>query len=191
MRARQKITLGRLFAWTSVYAVAFGGMSTFAAMLRDAGGLSGPLIHLAAAIVVVSAFVAGDIWFTPVEEAPIPRLARSSVFVSYYATAFALSVILSFGLSCIAPPPLSPPAPDASYVEGIFDAIGKAQVVAFSYLLTIGVFSVIGFISSLFALRRYRSAKWLALVNIPGTLVFAWFVVIVVVEMLNDANGGR
>jgi hypothetical protein len=136
-------------------------------------------IEMSVATGIVTAFVVADVWRGP-HPADTPRRARCGVFVGCYSLAIALGGLICFILRVNAPPP--PPAvnPPQSFLGVLFyfvtgaflaDLVHGLVAVLVPIIVFGGVFllfSTLGLLASLFAVRHIRSAKWLALACLPG-----------------------
>ncbi len=174
-----QIPLRKVFVWLAVYACLFA----------ICGGLPVPAVQFGAAIVVVTIFVLMDMWSSARDDTAASVVARCSIVVAYYSFAFAVCVAVCFALYEIIPEPATPPKPlpflatvfhivSGQLFRDIGDAIGRAIMLVQAYFGLFAVFSTISFTSSLFALRRFKSAKWLALLDLPGVMLFGYFVAV-------------
>jgi hypothetical protein len=158
-------------------------------------GLPMRQIQLFAAITVVTLFVIVDAMSAD-DRSAIPALARGSMVLTHYASAFAAAVAVCYVLFRILSEPPAPPKPPLPLLAAVFhiasgqlfedigQAIGRAIAIQLAYLQLFAVFSTIAFSSSLFARRRFRSAKWYALLNCPGMCLFIVFVIAAIVDFL-------
>ena len=174
-----RVPLRKLFLWLSVYACLFAIVA----------GFPTPNVQIAAAIVILTAFVIMDVRWQRSTETSSPALARSAIVVAYYATAFVVSVVVCFGLFLLLPEPPAPPKPPLPFLAALYhiasgqlfadigQAIGKVLLACLIYYGLFAVFSTAGFLSSLFGLRHFGSAKWFALINFPGAAMFTCFVI--------------
>ena len=187
MRTDIRFSMRQLFLWSSVYALLLGIVA----------GLPVPPIQIVAAIAVVTAFVIIDS-ISARDRSAVPAAARCSMVVAHFATAFAVGVGVCFALFLIVPEPPAPPKPPLSFLGTVYhiasgqlfldvgQAVGKAVAIRITYYQLFAIFSAIAFSSSLFALRRFRSAKWYALLNSPGTCLFILFVVAEILDSIGS-----
>ncbi len=169
MPAQIRVSLRRLFAWTTIYAILLGVLTMLPLL---------PL-QLFAAIVIISAFVVADSLFDWKHDT-VPATARLAMVVAYYASALAAIAAACYLLYLVLPEPPTPPPPSTlSFWGSVFqllslprdlgDAISRAATIVLIYLIAFGVFSTIALTAAIVARRQYPAAKWFALANGPGT----------------------
>lgn len=175
-----RIPLRKVFVWLAVYACLFA----------ICGGLPVPAVQFGAATAVVTLFVLMDMRSAARDDKAAPVVARCSIVLAYYSFAFALSVAVCYALYEIIPEPPTPPPKPLPFLSAVFhivsgqlfadigDAIGPAIAIVSAYFGLFALFSTISFTSSLLALRHFKSAKWLALINVPGVLLFGFIAII-------------
>jgi hypothetical protein len=185
MPANFRFSMRKMLLWLTFYAL----------FLAALAGLPVTPIQVIAAVVVLTAFVVIDAK-ADTDRSVIPFFARCSIVVAHYATAFAMAVAVSFALFLILPEPVSPPTPPLSFLGSVFhivsgqlfvdigEPIGRAIAIQIAYYQLFALFSTIAFISSLFGLRRLRSAKWYALLNTPGICLFILFIVAAIMDSI-------
>lgn len=168
--------------WTAVYACLFA----------VAQGLRYTLIHWIAAIAVVSAFVILDVRSRQHERQVTPAFAQRFMLAGYYSTSLILALVACFALFCVLPAP--PPKKTASFISTVVDFLtgklyedfgrGLAEGLSWfiGFVFRFVLLSITGFVSSLFAWRHFRSAKWLALMNLPGIVLLLWLLVAAILE---------
>jgi hypothetical protein len=168
-----RFSVRQLFLWLSVYALQFAVIS----------GLPLVPLQVAASITVLTAFVAIDS-MSERHRSTAPAMHHCAMVVAIYATAFAVSVAVCFALLLILPAPPTPPRPQVSFLTAVYqvvsgqlviEAIEKAITIQFAHYRLFSLLSMIAFFASVFALRRFRSAKWYAIVNVPGMCLFMLF----------------
>jgi hypothetical protein len=177
MRYAIRLSLGKLLLITSVYAV----------YLAIVGGLPIPHVIFAAGIVVITLFVVADMRSTETDNRVIPLCARLCFVVSYYATAFAAAGAVSLALLVLLPEPATPPKPPLPFLEAVLtivsgqlfvdigNAIKIALLIGITFMSMFLLSGILAFLAALGALRYYRAAKWLAIVNIASVLLyFCW-----------------
>lgn len=167
-----------LLLWISLYALLLGAMAAF----------SLPLIQIFAGIIVLTTFVIIESRWG-VTRSDIPVLPRCSLVVAHYATAFSVAIGVCCALYNILPEPVPPPKAPLPFLAAVLyvvsgqlfadvgHAVGRGIAIVITYYQLFALFSTVAFSSSLFALRHWRSAKWYALFNAPGTCLFAFFVI--------------
>jgi len=182
--ANIQIPLRKLFLWLSVYACFFAIVA----------GLPVPTFQIIAAFTVVTAFVIMDSRSAPDSRHEVPALARCSIVLAYYASAFALTVAVCFGLDQFVPEALTPPEPPPTFFATVYyitsgqlfvdivQAIERQIMIGITYYQLFAVFSAIAFCSSLFGLRHLRSAKWFLLLSSPGMCLFAFFIIAAILD---------
>ena len=172
---RRQFTLRQLMLFTLVYASVFAFVAAF----------SVPSIQILCAASIVTVFVAVDLCFGGSKVRDIPILSRFSMFVARYASAFTISVVACFFVFFHTLQTAPAPRPSVTFLklisgEFLKEPIGELVRIILVALIYFGLFMILstaGLVSSLFALRHFRSARWLLLVNVPGVLLLVWFVV--------------
>jgi hypothetical protein len=180
--------LRKLFLWLSVYACLFGIVA----------GLPVPTVQIVAATTIVTVFVIMDLRYRPEGRNEVPTLAHCSIVLAYYASAFAVSVAVCYGLHEITPePPVAPTPPQSLfaalagllellYGDSLGDSIGREIMIVMTYYWLFTVFSAVVFCSSFFSVKHYQVAKWFLLLSSPGMCLFVYFLVL---ELAESANG--
>jgi hypothetical protein len=173
----------QLFVWLSVYALQFAVVS----------GLPLVPLQVAAAMTVLTAFVAIDT-MSERHRSTAPTMVHYAIIVTIYASAFAASVAVCFALVPILPASPTPPSPQVSFLAAVYqvvsgqlviEAIEKAITIQFAYLRLFSLLSMIAFSASLLVLRRFRSAKWYAIVNAPGMCLFMLFAFETILDLVD------
>lgn len=149
----RQVTLSKLFLITFLYAAAL-------ALLAPCNV---PVLQQALGVGVLTVFVIADLCVIGLRQDK-----SKSVAWSYYATAFAFGA-----LGCLVGflfEPLSASTPPTGLdLKSAFAVLARAFAVVILYLASFAVFSSTAFAISLFSLRRSRIARWLLLINFPGT----------------------
>jgi hypothetical protein len=152
----RQVTLSKLFLVTFIYAAALALLAS----------CNVPILQQALAMSVLSVFVAADLCMIGLQ-----RNKNSSVLWSYYATAFAFGA-LGCLIGVLFEPP-SAPAPTTGFdLKSAIAPLVRIFGVIVMYFMSFAVFSSTAFVISLFSLRRSRLARWLLLMNFPGTAIF-------------------
>ncbi len=165
---RARFSLRQVFLWLSIYALLLGSLSCLPVTPNQ----------FLAAVAVVTAFVIIDSQ-SKFDRGSAPTFARVSLAIAFYATAFAAATAVSFAIYEYFPPTPTPkpPLPLLAFLlelgsghlfHEIGNAVGDALAVAITHYALFAACSAAAFFASLFALRHFRFAKWLAIVNAPG-----------------------
>lgn len=149
----RQISLSKLFIVTFVYAA---GLALLASC-------NVPILQQILAISVLTVFVAADLCLIGLQQSN-----NNSVVWSYYATAFAFCALGGLVGVLFEPPSASLPATGFDLKSAIAPLV-RIFGVMMMYLASFAVFSSTAFVISLFSLRRSRMARWLLLINFPGT----------------------
>lgn len=153
----RQIRLSKLFVITFVYAAALALLAS----------CNVPILQQALAMSVLAVFVAADLCLIGLQQSN-----SKSVVWSYYATAFAFGA-LGCLVGVLFEPPSSTLAPaTGSDLKSAFAPLVRLFGVVMLYLASFALFSSAAFVISLFSLRRSHTARWLLLVNFPGTAFF-------------------
>ncbi|MEX2316183.1 MAG: hypothetical protein WD669_03460 [Pirellulales bacterium] len=106
----------------------------------------------------------------------------------------ALAVAVCFALYRLLPEPPPPPPPPVPFLTAIFEfvsgkvfadigrAIGEAIGREVAYEIRFAILSTIGFLCALTARRHFKSAKWFAFANLPGTILLVWALIAEILE---------
>lgn len=115
---------------------------------------------------VVSLFLVLDRLFFPRVATGSPLRISVARFIALHATGYSVAALacLMAGLFIIG-------SQSPVGLAALFRGLGRAVFVIL-YLLAASMFSATAFVASVVALRRFAPAKWLALVNLPGALIF-------------------
>ena len=158
-----------------------------------------PTVQIVAATTIVTVFVIMDLRYRPEGRNEVPTLAHCSIVLAYYASAFAISVAVCYGLHEITPEPPVPPAPPQSLFAALAgllklfsgdflgDCFDREIRIIFTYYWLFAIFSAVVFCSSLFSVKHYQVAKWFLLLSSPGVCLFV--VLLVERALFYDANG--
>jgi len=139
-----------------------------------------PAYQQGIAISVVSVFVLCDLFLFGLQHQVRQGTARRSILCAYYCTAFAVAT-LGCMAGCLVDWRLNG-IPEFEFAEetptSLFDVIGQGLatsaailLILLCYVAVFVVFSSIGFVASLFSVRRSWNGRWLLLANMPGTAI--------------------
>lgn len=158
----RQFNLSTLFFVTFIYAAALALLAAWNA----------PILQQALTMGVLTVFVVADLGMIGVRQSE-----SSSVVCSYYATAFAFGAVGCLVGVFFEPSPATVPATSIDLKSAFAPLVRTFAVLAMDLAL-FALFSSTAFAISLFSLRRSRIARWLLLVNSPGTAILVWFGVV-------------
>lgn len=179
-----QFSLLRCLAWMAVYAL----------LLAVATVCRTPPTQLAIALGVTTLFAGVDLVLAGKRDRSATSLVHVSQWVASFSSALSLATLLvffSFFLLPAASPSPTPLKPPPTFWELWSDPAAKAEfnrgietvltILAIFCGLFCG-FSLLGFCASLIALPSYRRAILFLMINVPGVLLLAYFVVGAVYE---------
>jgi hypothetical protein len=145
-------------------------------------------VAIALAVLVLLVFAVYELRDPPEGLTELPRMTRFSFAVSRIAFAYAIALCVSLlAWFIVGEPPRRPlPPPPTSvlgklwyFFSGKFKSdLGEGIGAALAHSMRIGVhlslmalLSSISCVGAIVALRRYKKAQWLAMLNVPGLVV--------------------
>ena len=146
-----------------------------------------PIIQVLPAMAALTLFAGLDLTFHRRQRMTPSRFARVSMFLAYYATAFSFATI-----ACLVVFLLTPETHMEMLSQRIsgpgFALPAVVVLLLLAYVAAYSIFSTLAFIASLLVFRRFRLARWLALINSPGPAIVCLLLVGMMLEKRAEAG---